>query len=178
VGRVTLPGPPYHSRYFDNSTNVGFGGVVTIEARKIRFLRGTPLYLLAVLKALVLHHNPIQATLEYDDQDYTLSSLMITVANGSREGGGFYVAPDAQPDDGLFDICITHEVNQLQMLGLIPHFLKGTHPSQKPIDMARARRVIISSPDDMIAHVDGEILCTDSHRIEFEILPAKLQVWA
>ena len=177
VGRVTLPGPPYHSRYFDNSINVGFGGVVTVEARKIRRLRGTPLYLLAVLKALVLHHNPIQATIEYDEQKVTLSSLMITVANGSREGGGFYVAPDAKPDDGLFDICITHKVNQLQMLGLIPHFLKGTHPSQKPIDMARAQRVIISSPDDMIAHVDGEILCTDSHRIEFEILPARLQVW-
>ncbi len=178
VGRVTLPGPPYHSRYFDNSTNVGFGGVVTIEARKIGFLRGTPLYLLAVLKALILHHNPIQATIEYDDQEVTLSSLMITVSNGPREGGGFYVSPDAKPDDGLFDLCITHEVNQLQMLGLIPHFLKGTHPALKPIDMARAKRVTISSPDDLIAHVDGEILCTDSHRIEFELLPAKLRVWA
>ena len=177
VGRLTLPGPPFHSRFFDNTVNVGFGGVVSVEARKIRFLRGTPLYLLAVLKALVLHHDPLQVTIEYDDQEVALSSLMICVANGSREGGGFFTAPDAEPDDGIFDLCITADVTRLQMLGLIPHFLKGTHTDLKPIDMARAKRVVISSEDDLIAHVDGELLGAGSHRMEFELLPQRLRVW-
>jgi diacylglycerol kinase (ATP) len=132
---------------------------------------------LAVLKVLVLYHHPRPVTLQYDDEEMTLSSLMICVCNGSREGGGFYVAPDAQPDDGLFDICVTHEVGRLMMLSLIPDFLRGTQISRKPVDMARARRVVISSPGDLIAHVDGEILCTDSHRIEFELLPGRLRVW-
>jgi diacylglycerol kinase (ATP) len=123
VGRVTLPGSNGHSRYFDNTVNIGFGGVVTVEARKIKRLRGIPLYLLAVLKTVFLYHRAPLVTIAYDDQERTLPSLMICVANGPREGGGFLVAPHAQPDDGLFDLCITSEVSQLQMLGLIPYFM-------------------------------------------------------
>lgn len=177
AGRVTLPGTNGHWRYFDNTVNVGFGGVVTVEARKIRRLRGIPLYLLAVLKTVFLYHRAPQVTIAYDDKVRTLASLMICVANGPREGGGFLVAPDARPDDGLFDVCVTSEVSRLQMLGLIPYFMKGTHVGRKPVSMVRARRVAISSPDNLIAHADGEILCTDSHRIEFELLPRRLAVW-
>ncbi len=174
VGRVTLPGQP--PRYFDNTVNVGFGGIVTREARKIKWLRGTALYLPVVLKTVFIYHKAPPVTIEYDEQTLTLRTLMVTVANGSREGGGFFVAPDAQPDDGLFDLCIVHEIGRLAMLGLIPHFLKGTHVDRETITMSCARRVTLSSPDDLIAHVDGEMLCTDAHRIEFEIFPRRLRV--
>jgi diacylglycerol kinase family enzyme len=63
------------------------------------------------------------------------------------------------------------------MLGLIPHFMKGTHVNQKPVTMARAQHVVISTPDALVAHADGEMICTESHRIECEILPRSLRVW-
>ena len=174
VGRVTLPGQ--NPRYFDNTINVGFGGVVTIEALKIKRLRGIALYLPVVLKTIFLYYKAPPVTIEYDEQKMALPAVMISVANGPREGGGFCVAPQARPDDGLFDLCIVHEVNRLTMLSLIPDFMKGTHVGRKPITMARARQVTISSPDDLVAHMDGEVLCTDAHRIECEILPQRLQV--
>ncbi len=174
VGRVTLPGQA--PRYFDNTVNVGFGGAVTLEARKAKWLRGIALYLPVVLKVIFLYYKAPLVTIEYDGQKLVLPALMICVANGPREGGGFYVAPQAQPDDGLFDLCIVREVSRLAMLGLVPHFMKGTHVGREPITMARARRVTISSPDDLVAHMDGEVLCTDGHRIEFEILPLRLRV--
>jgi len=174
VGRVSLPGQV--PRYFDNTVNVGFGGIVTIESRKIKRLRGLALYLPVVLKTVFLLHQTPRVVIHYDDQELALPALMISVCNGPREGGGFYVAPQARPDDGLFDLCIAGEVSRLGMLGLIPHFLKGTHVGRAPITMARARRVTISSSDDLIAHVDGEVLCTDAHRIEFELLPRRLRV--
>lgn len=175
VGRVTLPGCA--PRYFDNTVNVGFGGVVTVEALKVKWLRGIALYLPVVLKTVFLYYTAPLVTLEYDGQELTLPAVMISVANGPREGGGFYVAPQAQPDDGLFDLCIAHEMSRLAMLALIPHFMKGTHVGRESITMARAKRVTISSPDDLVAHADGEVLCTDSHRLGFEILPRRLRVW-
>ena len=173
VGRVTVEGQP--SRYFDNTVNVGFGGTVTVEALKVKWLRGMALYLPVVLKTIFLAQNP-RVTIEYDGQELVLPALMICVGNGPREGGGFFCTPHAQPDDGLFDLCIVREIGRLAMLGLVPHFMKGTHVDREPVTMARARRVSISSPDDLVAHVDGEILCTDAHRIEFEILPGRLRV--
>jgi YegS/Rv2252/BmrU family lipid kinase len=173
VCRVTIPDQP--PRYFDNTVNVGFGGTVTVEAKKIKWVRGMALYLPAVLKTVFLAQNP-QVTLEYDDQEMILPALMICVGNGAREGGGFFCTPNAQPDDGLLDLCIVREIGRVAMLGLIPHFMKGTHVDREPVTMTRARRVTISSQDKLIAHMDGEILCTDAHRITCEILPGRLRV--
>jgi len=173
VGRVSVPGQP--SRHFDNTVNVGFGGVVTVEALKVKRLRGLALYLPVVLKTIFLSQNP-RVTITYDDQELALSAAMICVGNGPREGGGFFSTPYAQPDDGLLDLCIVREMSRTNMLGLVPHFMKGTHVGHRSVTMARARHVTISSPDDLVAHVDGEVLCTDAHRIECEILPGALRV--
>jgi len=173
VCRVTVAGAP--PRYFDNTVNVGFGGTVTVEARKIKRLRGMALYLPAVLKTVFLAQNP-RVTIAYDDQELVLPAVMICVGNGPREGGGFFCTPNAQPDDGLLDLCIVREISRVAMLGLIPHFTRGTHVNLEPVTMARAQRVTISSPDDLVAHMDGEVLCTNAHRITCEILPGQLQV--
>jgi YegS/Rv2252/BmrU family lipid kinase len=174
VGRITLQGHP--SRYFDNTVGIGFDGVVTVEAQKVKHLRGMALYLPVVLKTVFLSFKAPQVTIEYDDQEMALSALMVVVANGPREGGSFLVAPDAELDDGLLDLCIASEVGRLGMLGLIPHVMQGSHVGREPITMARARRVTISSPDDLVVHADGEVLCTDGKRVECEILPQRLRV--
>ena len=175
VGQLGMPGQ--ETRYFDNTVGIGFDGVVTLETLKVKRLRGMALYLPVVLKTVFLSLKIPRVTIDYDGQELALPALMVVVANGPREGGGFFVAPQAQPDDCLFDLCITREVSRLGMLGLIPHFMKGTHVDREPVTMARARRVTISSPDSLVAHADGEMLCTDGHRIECEILPQRLRVW-
>lgn len=174
VGRAAIPGQP--DRYFDNTVGIGFSGIVTQEARKVKWLRGTALYLPVVLKTVFLRHHTPQVTMQYDDEELALRALMICVANGPREGGGFLVAPEARPDDGVFDLMIAGEVSRLAMLGLIPRFMQGTHVTHQAVTMARAKHVTISSPDNLIAHVDGEMLCTDAHRLEFEVLPQRLRV--
>jgi len=173
VGRVTVPGQPL--RHFDNTVNIGFGGVVTVEALKVKRLRGMALYLPVVLKTIFLSQNP-RVTIAYDGQELALAAAMICVGNGPREGGGFFSTPQAQPDDGLLDLCIVREISRARMLSLVPHFMNGSHVGHKAVTMARARRVTISSPDDLVAHMDGEVLCTDAHQIECEVLPQRLRV--
>jgi diacylglycerol kinase (ATP) len=175
VGLLTVPGQA--PRYFDNTVGIGFDGVVTLEALKVKHLRGIALYLPVVLKTVFLYYKAPLVTVKYNGQELVLPALMVCIANGPREGGGFMVAPQAQPSDGLFDLCIAHQVSRLAMLGLIPHFMRGTHVDLEPITMTRTGRVVVSSPDDLIAHADGEVLCTDSHRLECEILPQRLRVW-
>ena len=174
VGRVTVDDGP--SRYFDNTVGVGFDGAVTERARHVRWLRGIALYLPVVLQTIFIYYKAPRVTIQFDDRRMELPALMVCVANGPREGGSFLVAPDARPDDGLFDLCIAGEVGRLAMLGLVPRFLQGTHVDHETVTMTRARRVTLSSPDDLVAHADGEVLCTDGHRLELEILPQRLRV--
>lgn len=174
VGRVTVPGQP--PRYFDNTVGIGFDAIVTLEALKVKRLRGLALYLPVVLKTVFLYDKAPWIDVEFDDQHIRLPAMMIVIANGPREGGSFQVAPDARPDDGILDLCITHEVSRLGMLGLIPHFMKGSHVHRSPVTMARARRVSIASASKLIVHMDGEILSTNARRLKAEIIPQRLQV--
>jgi diacylglycerol kinase (ATP) len=178
IVRARLPEEHPEWRYYANALGIGFDAYVTLEMRKVGRLRGIPLYLLVVLKTLIIHHHAPQLAITCDDHVLEQPSLMVVIANGSREGGGFFVAPDAKPDDGWLDLCITSEISRLAMLGLIPHFLRGTHVNRKPITMTRATRVVISSEEKLAVHMDGEMFSTETRRIECEILPQRLNVWA
>jgi diacylglycerol kinase (ATP) len=173
IGRVTVDDQP--ARYFDNTINVGFGGTVTAEARKVKWVRGMALYLPVVLKTIFLARSP-RMTVKYNGAEITQPMLMVTVGNGAREGGGFFCTPDAQPDDGLLDLCIAEAVGKLTQLSLVPRFMDGSHTGHSAVTMTRTTHAIITSPDNLIAHVDGEMLCIEGHRLEFEILPQRLRV--
>jgi diacylglycerol kinase (ATP) len=179
------------TRYFDNTVGIGFDGVVTNECRKFKRLHGLAMYIVAVLKTVFLSFKAPRSVVEYELDSHEPHApshavekpvhlektvLMATICNGQREGGGFYIAPAAANDDGLFDLCLADNIPRLQILGMIPHFMKGTHVDKPPVTMLRSRHVVISSPDPLIAHADGEMLCIDAHRIECEIAARRVRV--
>ena len=103
---------------------------------------------------------------------------MLTIGNGRCAGGGFWLTPDAQVDDGLLDVCLIAGLSRPQILGLVPHVMKGTHVDKKPVQMKRARRIVITSPEPLPVHADGEILGTDLRRLEIDVLPGRLSLLA
>ena len=177
VGRITVDG---ETRYFDNTVGIGFEGTVTLEVRKIKYLRGIALYLPAVLKSIFVTMKPARSVIEYE-QDGEMrrlegAYLMVSVCNGTRAGGAFMIAPQAKVDDGLFDVCLVEDIPRTRMLALLPHFMKGTHVDQPDVTMIRTRRISIESQDDLSGHADGELVCVDARHVVCEIVPSKLQV--
>jgi diacylglycerol kinase (ATP) len=164
------------STYFDNTAGIGFDAIVTQESQGVKYLRGLALYFPVVLKTVFLSMKPPHVVIQYGDQTLEQTSLMITVCIGQREGGGFIIAPDAKNDDGLFDVCVAANCPKLEILGMIPHFMKGTHVDKEPVTMFRTDHLTVASEDNLIAHMDGEMLCTDEHFLEFKILPRRLRV--
>jgi diacylglycerol kinase (ATP) len=164
-------------RFFGNGVGIGFDAVVGFEAVKMTWLHGFASYLVAVLKTVFLYYSAPPTSIEYDGQTITQPSLMISIMNGRRMGGGFLMAPEGKIDDGLFDLCIAAEVSRTRIFGLIPHFLRGTQASQEPIRTGRARIVVVTALGGALpAHADGETLCTDGQRLEFELLPRQIEV--
>jgi diacylglycerol kinase (ATP) len=166
------------NRYFTNGVGIGFDAQVAIQASRIRRLRGLPLYGWALLKVLRSLHPPhIRLTLDgrtVADRNLTL----VTVGNGACHGGGFWICPDARPDDGLFDVCIADAVSLPRLLRLLPKVMRGTHVHLPEVQVLRARHVHLSSPDPLPVHADGEILADTAHELELELLPGRLTVLA
>ncbi|NIS78656.1 MAG: YegS/Rv2252/BmrU family lipid kinase [Anaerolineales bacterium] len=176
IGRV-YGGLFPQGRYFGNCVGVGFDAIGTIEAAKLPRWGGFFSFLVAVLKTIFLYHEAPVSTVTYDGHSLTQPSLMISIMNGRRLGGGFWMAPQAEADDGLFDLCIAHQVSRRRIFGLIPHFLRGSQSTQPEITTGKAAKITIAAIEGALpAQTDGEILCIDGQRLEIELLPHELDV--
>jgi len=185
VGKLTTPsyGPPLYpgvrafGRYFGNGVGVGFDAIVGFEALKLKWLTGFPSYIVAVLETVFLYYRAPVLRIEYDSGSITQPSLMISTMNGRRFGGGFMMAPQARPDDGLFDCCIVRGVSRPRVFGMIPHFMKGTQATQPEVKMVQGRRIVITAEQGVIpAHIDGETICTEGKQLTLELLPRQIEV--
>ncbi len=165
-------------RYFGNGIGVGFDAAVGNEAVKVRWTRGLLAYLIGVIKTVFLYYNPAQVEIILDENEtIKQTSLMISVMNGKRMGGGFQMAPNSHADDGYFDLCIAETASKGRILQMIPYFIKGTQESLPEIQMKRARKVSIKSLDVTFpAHADGEFICLDGSHLTLELLPQELEI--
>jgi len=165
-------------RYFGNGIGVGFDAAVGNEAVKVRWTRGLLAYLIGVIKTVFLYYNPAQVEIILDGKETIHQvSLMISVMNGRRMGGGFQMAPESLPDDGLFDLCIAETASKGRILQMIPYFIKGTQAALPEIQMKRAKTVSIKSLDRTFpAHADGEFICLNGSHLTLELLPKELEI--
>lgn len=175
VGRVRGGEWP-QGRYFGNGVGIGFDVVATLEVQKIKRITGTPAFFLAVLKTLLLYYKAPLMTLHLDDETLVQPLWMISIMNGRRFGGGFYVAPDALPDDGLFDLTMTRLTSRLVALRLIGMYLQGTQKKHWSVSSRQARQVTIDAENGLMSHADGEIFLQNGQHLELTLLPHRLEV--
>jgi diacylglycerol kinase (ATP) len=182
VGYATGGDAP-EGRYFGNGIGIGFDTVVGLEAAKLKRLHGFAGYVVAALMTTFLYYRAPLLTLEYDDaanghrNSLRLPALMVSVMNGRRMGGGFLMAPDGDPRDGLFDLCIARQVSRLHVLALVPHFMRGSQATRAPISTARTRHLTVTTHDGALpTHADGELLCTAAHQLQIRIIPNQIHM--
>lgn len=164
-------------RFFGNSVGIGFDAVVGFVALRQKPLHGFPSYLLATLKTMFLYYKAPKVVIRFNGQEMVQHTLMISIMNGRRLGGGFMMAPEAIMDDGIFDLCIADQVSRIRIATLIPHFLKGTQGTQDPISTAKTDKITVTALEGSLpAHADGETLCTEGEKLEIGILPSALEI--
>jgi YegS/Rv2252/BmrU family lipid kinase len=163
-------------RFFGNGIGIGFDAVANIESRKVKRLRGTLLYLVAVIRTLAFYYEAPHTILTIDGEERAQPSLMVSVMNGRRMGGGFYITPTSKMDDGLLDLCVAGKVSRSKMVRFVPRFMRGSHTTDPDITMDQGRKVTIVSESPWAAHVDGEIYGVGATRYEVELLPQRLRL--
>ncbi len=176
IGRVSGALYP-QGRYFGNGVGVGFDAVVGFEALKLTRLHGFPAYLVAALKTIFLYFNAPKVQLELNDENLTVSALMVSVMNGRRMGGGFMMAPQGDPQDGQLTLCIAQEVSKLGIFKLIPRFMAGTQESHPAVLFRNTARVQVTALEGVLpTHADGETVSIEGRELLIELLPAQLEI--
>jgi len=167
------------TEYWDNTVGIGFDATVTIRSRKYAYMRGFVVYFLAVLQTILLNHDAAKLQIESDTENWTEDTLMMVLCNGAREGGGFFVAPEAKVNDGVMHYASVRRVSRPMMLRLLPEVMKGTHGRFSQVRMGQFHRIQINSDRPLTIHTDGEIYAgfgVDVRQVGLEILPGALEV--
>jgi diacylglycerol kinase (ATP) len=145
-------------RYFVNVAGLGFDGEVTARTNvSSKRLGGTIPYFTSLVLTLFNYVNK-DVELHMDDREMPGRMNSVVVANGAWFGGGMFIAPNASPDDGMFDVVMIGDVGKLELLQTMPRVYNGTHLTHPKVRVARAREVSVVSQQEMFLQADGEAL--------------------
>jgi diacylglycerol kinase family enzyme len=92
-----------------------------------------------------------------DGQDFSGSYLLFEVMNTPTMGYHYMLAPEAQPDDGFFDLVLIHANQREQYIKFIKSVLTGTLERLPDVSIQRGRKLEIAWRGFPL-HVDGEAM--------------------
>jgi len=165
------------TRYFHNLTSFGLGGEVDERVNKSgKKLGGFLSFIIATLVSLVLYEKK-SIRLKVDDHfDEEVPVLNVAVANGQYHGGGMWVAPDADPSDGLFHVTVIGELSLPEVLYYLPKLYNGTILQVKGVRSLTGKKVEAYSRRRVLLDVDGEQ--PGCLPVKIEIIPSTLKIFS
>ena len=89
-----------------------------------------------------------------DSVNITTEAMLIAVGNGRSYGGGMLVCPQAQINDGLFDVMILEPVSKIEFLKVFPKVFSGSHINHPAVKTFRTQKISIVA--EAVAYADGE----------------------
>jgi YegS/Rv2252/BmrU family lipid kinase len=165
-----------NGRRFLGVASVGFSSDANRIANEARLVRGNLVYAYAALRALAAW-KPARFTLGVDEERLRFTGWGVAAANNKAYGGGMYVAPAAELDDGEFDIVMLGDVSKLRFIrSILFKAFKGTHVEDEAVKVFRAPHLELSASRPFAVYADGEHLTDLPARLR--LLPRALRVIA
>ncbi|MBN2168224.1 MAG: diacylglycerol kinase family lipid kinase [Actinobacteria bacterium] len=188
--------------YFINITGLGFDAEVTDFANNVpewiaRTIGGTPVYLISLLITYITYKER-DIKLRIDNKPLRVVATSVIFANCQYFGGKMWIAPNAKPDDGLFDIVVlgagygnpvielppgetvpARSLGQrfaakMRMLKNIPRVFKGKHIDDPSVMVLKGKSVTVLSKDRLLVQSDGEVI--GEAPFTAEIVPGALRL--
>lgn len=182
VGRLTyrpVDGGDDVERLFVNIASFGLSGLVDRRVSRYAGLSGRFAYVAATAQSLWSWRNPtVRIVVDGGEGgghfEAELPIVTVAVANGRYFGGGMCVAPDAEPDDGVFDVTLLGDLRRRDVLALSSALYNGDHVHHPKVVTRRGLTVTAEADTPVYLDVDGEAVGQLPAR--FEIVPRALAV--
>jgi diacylglycerol kinase (ATP) len=161
-------------RWFANVGSVGMSGAVAKRANGMSKVLGGRVTFFYALTRVFLEWENTDVTVWLDGVERSGRLHDVVVANGVWHGGGMMLAPEARPDDGLFDVVLIGDVGKLDFLTTAPKIYRGGHVGHPKVEVLRSARVEVDAHEHLPIEIDGEQVGTTP--ATFEVVPGALRL--
>jgi YegS/Rv2252/BmrU family lipid kinase len=135
--------------------SLGFDSDANRIANDAKLVKGNLVYLYAALKAL-WQWKPATFTVTIDGERHVVTGYSVVVGNSKVYGGGMYILPMAELDDGKLDILLSAQTPKRRFLAYIPKVFKGAHTDDPSTTFLRGERVEVSADRPFAMYADGD----------------------
>jgi len=164
------------SRHFLNVLGFGFDIAVIEDSWKVRWLRGSPLYLYCALRQLYRFPGFAVEMTTDGEAARRQDMLMLVIANARVFGGGFQIAPAADLGDGQLDAVAFANMPVRRRLPIMVSLLRGTHAAAPEVRTGRAASFRLRFDGPPAYETDGEWNRAASSELAVGTRPAALRV--
>ena len=159
---------------FANVASAGMSGAIAQRANETtKALGGKASYLWATF-AVFSGWEATEIEVVVDGERRTGRMFDVVVANGRFFGGGLQICPEAEPDDGLFDVLTIGDVTKRDLVLTMPKMYRGTHLPHPKAELLRGPSVTVTSETPLPIELDGEQPGTTP--VTFEVAAAALRL--
>jgi YegS/Rv2252/BmrU family lipid kinase len=140
---------------FMGIASFGFDSDANRIANEAKLVKGNAVYLYAALRALAAW-KPATFTVDVDGERHTITGYAVAVGNSKAYGGGMFVLPQAELDDGKLDVMLTKHISKLRALRELPKVFKGTHGESDHVQFLRGEEIEVSADRPFVIYADGD----------------------
>jgi len=142
--------------WFANVASAGMSGAIAKRANETsKALGGKASYLWATF-AVFSGWAATEIEEAVDGERRAGPMFDVVVANGRFFGGGLEICPEAEPDDGLFDVLTIGDVTKRDLVQTMPRMYRGTHLPHPKAELLRGSSVTVTSETPLPIELDGE----------------------
>ena len=160
--------------WFANAGSVGMSGAVAARANRTTKALGAKTSYLLALGAVFARWSNVHLDVTIDDERRSGPMEDVIVAIGRYQAGGMMVTPDAEPDDGLFDVLLIEDITKPEVLRALPKIYRGKHLPHPKAEVLRGRLVGVDGREPLPVQLDGEQPGTTP--VRFEIVPGAIRL--
>lgn len=150
----------------------GFDSQVNDLANNTRLpIKGPAKYSYSVYKTLITFKSK-KFFMDYNNNHREIFGMMIAASIMPSYGGGMKITPNADPEDGLFDICIIKRMSKLHFIKVFPKVYEGKHTEDNNVEIFRTNHLKLDSEYQFSVFADGEYIC--KLPASFRVVPKRL----
>ncbi|MEN8222923.1 MAG: diacylglycerol kinase family protein [Acidobacteriota bacterium] len=157
VGKITFPGIENDKKFFINIADFGLGADVVKKLTEVPESKRGPLSYYTGLLSTIKNYQSKNVEITIDGNKKVSGKYLIgAVANGGIFGGGMMIAPNAEVDDGYFDLVLVKDMKRLEIVRNTPLLYKGTIINNPKVEVHRAKLIEVTAKEDTNLEFDGE----------------------